>query len=127
MNIMFYCDVYIRVIVIFICRKCEKDFDGDGVDDDDDVSRKKILNFGLKCFFLLHIYGQNGPTSLYMSLKLYDYSSPDHFLKICPENKKISKSSFKSLETMDLCQKNNISISKIKMKMKMVMKLVIKL
>ena len=34
---------------VFICRKCENDFDGDGVDDSEDVSLK---NFTKKTIFL---------------------------------------------------------------------------
>ena len=97
---------------MFEYRACEDDFDGDGIPDSEDVSLNK-LDFRSEC------------TQSYESLKcnhtihLISDCSPS---KVCPENKKISKASFKGLETMDLCARENITTCKMKMMMRMVMK-----
>ena len=78
---------------MFLCRECEKDFDGDGVPDSEDVS----LDF-LQCFY---ISGQGFPAlnvSVEKFCNVFSFRVLPHAFNpipgclvhhICPENKKI--------------------------------------
>ena len=140
-------------LFVFLCRECEKDFDGDGVQDSEDVSLDFLqytlsqdfpaLNVSVEkfceVFFYFGVYPclhtRIGLMRLIQSLVVWYIRSVLRtrksrklasilfwfFYQICPENKKIWKASFKGLETMDLCAKENITTCKMKMmKMKTV-------